>query len=118
MSKTHRSRPFDRAILPSLGPTPVGQRNRARTIPARRRPAPDIHEWADEHQRDPIVSLVDRLEYDLHSLEAIGPDPLPPWREASWAALPIAEDLAREQFRTTSPDLMDHIIDEYEARHG
>ncbi len=108
MSKTRRNAPIDRRVFPSQGPTPVGQRNRAKTIPARRRPDPDIREWADEHQRDPIVALVDRLEWEL------GTDPIP-WRELPAG---IVQRLTREQFKSTAPDLIDLIADEWEARHG
>lgn len=33
---------------PRQGPTPVGQRNRATTIPAKRHDGPSVDEWEDE----------------------------------------------------------------------
>lgn len=36
-----------RRITPSTGPTPVGQRNRAQTIPAKRHDGPTADEWDD-----------------------------------------------------------------------
>jgi len=34
--------------LPPAGPTPVGDRLRAQTIPAKRHDGPDVDEWADD----------------------------------------------------------------------
>lgn len=37
-----------RQKAPRVGPTPVGQRNRAQTIPAKKHDGPTVDEWDDE----------------------------------------------------------------------
>ena len=45
---------------PRQGPTPVGQRLRAQTIPAKRHPGPHASEWFDEDTPEHFCLVCDK----------------------------------------------------------
>lgn len=49
------------------GPTPVGQRLRAHSIPGRRRPAPELDEWDEtpEGDQDDTIEFDADLAFEL-----------------------------------------------------